>query len=70
MEQCANTMSLNRHLDDEEQREKALESLIQDLEVDLKEMEKLAYEMNQTAKDYYGYDFTEDIQELINDTLL
>ena len=68
MERCANTEALNRHLDNQERQEIAREELFKLLENELEEHRIIVAKIQETAKDYKGFDFTEDINdELMGD---
>jgi len=68
--QDANTTYLNRYLNEQQKQEEALEAFTNEIQIDLLEIQKLVYEMEVTAKNYQGYDFREDLKEILNDTLL
>ena len=68
--QDANTEYLNRYLNEQQKQEEALEAFTNEIQIDLLEIQKLVYEMEVTAKNYQGYDFREDLKEILNDTLL
>lgn len=69
----ANEWALNRHLQKQENQEKALERfkkyVASDLELlaDLggEDKEELLKYLKATAKDFEGYDFTEELEELL-----
>jgi len=68
--ECANTTYLNKYMDEQQKQEEALEAFTNEIQIDLLEIQKLVYEMGVTARDYKGYDFREDLKEILNDTLL
>ena len=68
--QDANTTYLNRYLNEQQKQEEALEQFTNEIQIDLLEIQKLVYEMEVTAKNYQGYDFREDLKEILNDTLV
>lgn len=62
-----NTNSLNKHLDQQEQQEKALEEFEGYIEVELSQISELKEFILKSAKSFNGYDFTDEAKEFIED---
>ena len=58
---------LNKHLQDQESQEKALEEFQELLKNDLDEIETMIHNAKIVAKDFKGYDFSEDLVDMIRD---
>ena len=68
--QDANTKALNKYLEKQEAEEICLKYFIDSIDNDLIEIKKLVDALKVQAKDYDGYDFTEALKEMLNDTVL
>jgi len=65
MERCANTEALNRHLAEQEKGETALENFFSAVENEIEELEDIITRIKNIAKDYEGYDFSDEIKDLV-----
>jgi hypothetical protein len=65
----ANTHAMNEYLNKQQEREEAFDNLLSETLSDRIQLEGIIEEIKLTAKDYSGYDFTEDIEEMIKDML-
>jgi len=63
----ANTISLNKYLEEQEKRERFLSEFI--LYVNMEEVESLINNAKELAKNYKGYDFTEDLEDMIKEII-
>lgn len=67
MSRCANTEALNAHLDKEERREKAYDRLEKELHGEMLIVKQLVENMKRIASDYEGFDFSDDVEEMLNE---
>jgi len=65
MERCANTEALNKHLAEQEACEKALDNFYGAVEGELEELEEVISRIKEIAKDFEGYDFSDEIKDLV-----
>lgn len=69
MNDCANTAALNKMLDSQERQEKALESFTKMWDKSLEEIRVAIVVIKESAKDYQGYDMTEDLEDMIKEII-
>jgi len=69
MNKCANTELLNAHMDKEERREKAFARFEKTVESELLILNHLVENLKKFASSYEGFDFSEDLEEMINDSI-
>ena len=64
---CANTYALNKHLAGVEHSETALEYFMDAIETDMADIKEILDILRKLAKNYNGYDFTDDLEDMISD---
>lgn len=52
----------NKMLEDDESRNKALDSLLEEIDPFMIELDEMIKTIKKVSKDYKGYDFTEDVE--------
>jgi len=52
----------NKMLEDDENRNKALDSLLEEIDPFMIELNEMIKTIKKVSKDYKGYDFTEDVE--------
>lgn len=65
----ANTVMLNKKMDEDEKREKALGDFRIECFDDLDEIRRLVNVLKIGVDDYQGYDFTEDLEDMIKEII-
>ena len=63
----AKTAMLNKKMDEDEKRERFLGEFI--LYTNIEEIESIINQAKESAKDYKGYDFTEDLNDMIKEII-
>ena len=69
MERCANTEALNKYQEKLAKQSKAYERFIDEIDDDLLELQEIIAKLKKKASDYDGYDFADELKELVNDTI-
>lgn len=69
MELCANTSALNKYHNELERLEKSYESFLDSIDNDLVELQELISVIKSKAKDYDGYNFEDEVNDLVKDCL-
>ena len=67
--ECANTYYLNKHLDEQDKIECACDELFKIIEPEIREIENIIISLKNISKDFKGYDFTEEVREIMNDLI-
>jgi len=67
MEDCANTSALNKMLNEQEFDEKAKENFLEEIDPIINELSEAIEKIKEIAKDYQGYNFSEDIKEIVSE---
>lgn len=69
MERCANTNALNKYQEKLAKQSKAHERFIDEIDDDLLELQEIVQKLKKKAENYDGYDFTEELKEIVNDSI-
>lgn len=64
-----NLKALDRYLDNQSKQEASYDFLLDELDDDFVELSGLIEKIINKSKDYDGYDFSEDIKEIIKDEI-
>jgi hypothetical protein len=64
-----NEMALAKYLADQEKRELSYELFLDSIDNELVEIAKIAEKIKRKSQSYDGYDFSEDIEEVIKDMI-
>ncbi len=67
--ECANTKALNKFQDKLKQQEVCYEAFLKDIDDDLVEIQEMIEKVQNIAKDYDGYDYSEDLKEHLEDLI-
>lgn len=65
----ANTKALNKYQEKLAKQSKTYGRFIDEIDDDLLELQEIVQKLKKKAENYDGYDFTEELKELINDTI-
>lgn len=65
----ANTYFVNRMLREQEQQEVALDKFEQYIDEKILEIDEIIIQLKKISEDYQGYDFTEELDDMLKDIL-
>lgn len=68
--ECVNTYYLNKHLENQERKEKELELLIDYIQDDIDNINSILRNIRAVSKDWDNYDFEEDINDYLKEVIL